>query len=204
MRNFAWTFKSLFIFSLLFLSQNILAQTTTQSFASYDDLQKKIVTLIDDAKGRVWLATRSLQDHAILDALLSAYNRKAEVRLLLGSPELPGSKFAVFHDAHLRAESTTAVLIDQHLIWVNVLLTGSVSMSPLSLQYLESPDKLQSFVRYFSKRSLQIATLPSDPQKEWEQLPSVFDTRKRKENQSTEKIRTLPRDTKWKNKTGSF
>ena len=223
-RKFRLAFLSLWIWAPALLGE--ATGTTSQYFSSYADLQKKIIELVSDAKQRVWVASRWLSDQRIADALFSAHHRKTEVKLLLANSEtrslnartilmlLKAENIPFFLDRHLRAESTTAILVDQHLLWVDTILGENSEALRYSLQYLENEAKIKSFSKYFISHSspdltanLDSDTQPSQiqgPQNEWEQLPTVFDYRKHPEGQAPEKHRTLPKQPKWKTKTGSY
>lgn len=196
-------FRLLTFLFFVFHSPIGLAGTTVQSFSSYEDLQNTMTDLVSTAKQRVWIVSRSIDAHEISDALFFAQNRKVDVKLLLGPIGVQSTnglallnlftsqKIFFLLDSKLRVESTTAFLVDENLVWASTVFGDRKSEAPYSLQWIDSQDKLQAFRKYFEDHLLS-----NVKNKEWDELPAVFEYKRRPAEVPDHVSKKLPRHLK--------
>ncbi len=175
------------------------------NFLSYADLTKKIIEIIRTAKRQILLASRSMEDQDLGLELISAQNRGLVVKLLVGVVDestVEGKTMLMLLKSHnvffaidktLRVESTTAMLIDDQLIWINKVLGDKAESSPLILQYIERLEKIDSFANYFEAH----CCAGQAKKQGWNELPAVYDYRKKKEKRPEQLIKTLPKKLRW-------
>lgn len=183
------------------------------NFTSYSDLTKKITEIFRNAKRQILLASRSMEDQDLGLELIAAQKRGLTVKLLIGildDTSVEGKTMSMLLKSHdvffaidktLRVESTTAMLIDEQLIWINKVLGDQTESSPLVLQYIERLEKIDSFANYFEAHCCA-----GQPKKlGWNDLPAVYDYRKKKEKKPEQMIKTLPKKLRWqKNQSESL
>lgn len=186
----------------LFLRPSYALGNSEEYYPTYKDVQNKLVSLISHAKQRVWIVSRLMSDHRIADAVLGLQSKKVDLKFLLapisGDPTREGQamltllkekKIDFVLEPQLRAETTTAFLIDESLVWVGALMNEQSGLNPYHVQFITKKDKLEAFRNYVMNRKL----FPS----EWNSLPLVYNFDKEKtDHESKEATNTLPKTLK--------
>lgn len=163
---------------------------------------------MENAKLRLWYASRWLADEEIAEQVSQANHRHVDVRMLLGTwteDGVEGPKILMFLSDRsvpfflsptLRKETITAILVDDRLVWVNAILGEPQQAATLFLKTAEASEKTKSYIAFFRKHYKA-----DQAEKEWQTVPETYSYEKNKAKETPHVIKKLPKTVKWSEKS---